>query len=72
MSFTSKELIRFALAMGWFEVSQEGSHKHFKHFIHKGKVTIPHPKREIAPKTLSSILKQLNSSKEEFLSWLNG
>ena len=54
MSFTSKELIRFALAMGWFEVSQEGSHKHF---IHKGKVTIPHPKREIAPKTLSSILK---------------
>ena len=69
MSFTSKELIRFALAMGWFEVSQEGSHKHF---IHKGKVTIPHPKREIAPKTLSSILKQLNSSKEEFLSWLNG
>jgi len=68
MSFTSKELIRFALAMGWFEVSQEGSHKHFKHPVHKGKATI----REIAPKTLSSILKQLNSSKEEFISWLNG
>ena len=35
-----------------------GSHYHFKHPIKKGKVTIPHPKKDIPLGTLISIEKQ--------------
>ena len=32
---------------GWHEVNQIGSHKQFKHSTKKGRVTVPHPKRDI-------------------------
>ena len=40
------------------EVSQAGSHKQFKHPTKKGRVTVPHPKRDIPIGTLKSIEKQ--------------
>lgn len=44
---------------GWFLISQEGSHRQFKHSIKKGRVTIAgKPSDELAPKTEKSILKQ--------------
>ena len=43
---------------GWYEVNQAGSHKQFKHPVKKGRVTLPHPKREIPIGTLKSIEKQ--------------
>jgi predicted RNA binding protein YcfA (HicA-like mRNA interferase family) len=54
----SKEIIRLLKADGWFEHSQKGSHVHFKHNEKPGKVTVPHPRGDIPPKTRKSILKQ--------------
>lgn len=47
MQATSKDLIKYALFLGWYEVSQEGNHKQYKHGTLKGKITIPHPKRSL-------------------------
>lgn len=43
---------------GWYIVRTKGSHHHFKHPEKKGLVTVPHPKRDIPPGTVNSILKQ--------------
>ena len=44
--------------VGWYEVSQSGSHKQFKHSTKPGRVTIPHPKKDLPKKTLRSIERQ--------------
>lgn len=54
----SKEIIKKLTQDGWYQVKVTGSHYHFKHPIKKGKVTIPHPKKDIPLKTLISIEKQ--------------
>ena len=54
----SREVIRKLKQDGWYEVAQVGSHKQFKHPAKKGRVTVPHPKREIPIGTLKSIEKQ--------------
>jgi predicted RNA binding protein YcfA (HicA-like mRNA interferase family) len=43
---------------GWFLVAAVGSHRQFKHPEKPGKVTVPHPRRVLAPKTIKSILRQ--------------
>ncbi len=45
-------------ADGWCEVAQKGSHKQFKHPSKTGRVTVPHPKKDIPIGTLRSIEKQ--------------
>lgn len=55
---SSREVIRRLLDDGWFEVAQVGSHKQFKHTTHSGRVTVPHPKRDLPLGTLKSIEKQ--------------
>jgi predicted RNA binding protein YcfA (HicA-like mRNA interferase family) len=54
----SREIIRKLEQDGWFEVAQAGSHKQFKHSTKPGRVTVPHPKREVPIGTLKSIEKQ--------------
>lgn len=54
----SREVIRRLIDSGWFEVTQVGSHKQFKHATKKGRVTVPHPKRDLPLGTLKSIEKQ--------------
>jgi predicted RNA binding protein YcfA (HicA-like mRNA interferase family) len=54
----SRDVIRRLLDAGWFEVAQVGSHKQFKHATRAGRVTVPHPKRDIPLGTLKSIEKQ--------------
>ena len=54
----SRDVIRELKKDGWYEVNQVGSHKQFKHPTKKGRVTVPHPKRDIPPGTLRSIEKQ--------------
>lgn len=55
----SKTLKKMLLDDGWYEVrANSGSHLQYKHPIKKGKVTLPHPKKDLPPKTLKSILKQ--------------
>ncbi len=54
-----RELARMVEEDGWYQVSQTGSHRQFKHPTKKGRVTIAgHPNKEVPPKTLASILRQ--------------
>ncbi|RWB68365.1 type II toxin-antitoxin system HicA family toxin [Mesorhizobium sp.] len=55
---TSADVIRALKADGWFEVARKGSHAQFKHNKKAGRVTVPHPKREIPLGTLRSIERQ--------------
>jgi predicted RNA binding protein YcfA (HicA-like mRNA interferase family) len=55
---SSREVIRMLIKSGWFEVTQAGSHKQFKHVTKSGRVTVPHPKRDLPVGTLRSIEKQ--------------
>lgn len=43
---------------GWYLVNVVGSHHQFKHPTKKGRVTVPHPKKDLPIKTVKSILKQ--------------
>lgn len=55
----AKQVIKILEADGWTLKKQSGSHKQYEHATKKGKVTVPgHGKKDIAPKTLSSIWKQ--------------
>jgi predicted RNA binding protein YcfA (HicA-like mRNA interferase family) len=57
-SVNSREVIKAIEAAGWFRVGQKGSHVQFRHAARSGRVTVPHPKRDIAIKTLISIESQ--------------
>jgi predicted RNA binding protein YcfA (HicA-like mRNA interferase family) len=54
----SREIISALQGDGWFEVARKGSHVQFKHPTKKGRVTVPHPERDIPIGTLKSIEKQ--------------
>jgi predicted RNA binding protein YcfA (HicA-like mRNA interferase family) len=54
----SLDLIKMIEADGWYQVRCKGDHHHFKHPTKKGVVTIPHPKKDLPPGTVNSILKQ--------------
>jgi predicted RNA binding protein YcfA (HicA-like mRNA interferase family) len=56
----SREVIAALEAAGWREVAQKGSHVQFKHPTIPGRVTVPHPKRDIPKGTLRSIERQSN------------
>ena len=56
---TIREVVRIIEDDGWVMVAQKGSHRQFKHPTKPGRVTIAgHPKDELAPGTLNSILRQ--------------
>ena len=55
---SSREVIRYLKDDGWYQVAQKGSHLQFKHPTKKGRVTVPHPERDIPIGTLKSIEKQ--------------
>lgn len=58
MSLSSADIIRKLKAEGWREVSQVGSHKQFKHPTKPGRVTVPHPVKDVKIGTLKSIERQ--------------
>lgn len=53
-----KEMERIILSDGWVFKSQEGSHRHYKHPIKKGKVTIPFHCKDLTKAVENSIMKQ--------------
>jgi predicted RNA binding protein YcfA (HicA-like mRNA interferase family) len=54
-----RNILKMVEKDGWRLVSQEGSHRQFKHPVKRGRVTIAgHSSKEAAPGTLNSILKQ--------------
>ena len=54
----STEIVKRIPADGWYKVAQKGSHIQFKHPVKPGRVTVPHPKKDIPTGTLRSIEKQ--------------
>ncbi|PKM44979.1 MAG: addiction module toxin, HicA family [Firmicutes bacterium HGW-Firmicutes-8] len=58
-SYSSQKVIRIIKAKGWYEVRQKGTdHKQFKHPTKPGKVTVPHPVKDLDIEVLKSIEKQ--------------
>ena len=58
MHMNSRDIIAAIEDAGWVEVAQKGSHKQFRHPTRPGRVTVPHPKKDIPIGTLRSIEKQ--------------
>ena len=54
-----REVIRLLSDDGWVQVSQKGSHRHFRHPTRPGKVTVPgHTSDDLRRGTLKSIFRQ--------------
>ena len=56
---SSTDVIRLLTDDGWYLYNVKGSHHHFKHPTKKGKVTVPHPKKDLPQGTVNSNLKQM-------------
>jgi predicted RNA binding protein YcfA (HicA-like mRNA interferase family) len=54
----SRAVLTLLRADGWVAVAQKGSHMQLKHPIKPGRVTVPHPRKNIPVGTLRSIEKQ--------------
>jgi predicted RNA binding protein YcfA (HicA-like mRNA interferase family) len=54
----SAEVVKLIQTDGWRLIRISGSHHHFRHAVKPGLVTIQHPKKDLPPSTLNSILKQ--------------
>jgi predicted RNA binding protein YcfA (HicA-like mRNA interferase family) len=54
----SRVVIQKLKAAGWYQVAQKGSHVQFKHPTEAGRVTVPHPVRDIPKGTFRSIERQ--------------
>jgi len=63
---TYKEILKLLEEDGWYQTRQKGSHRQFRHDSKKGLVTIAHHglTKEVAPKMLSSILRQAQIEKD--------
>lgn len=56
--YSSREILKTLLADGWYIVRTRGDHRQLKHPTKKGLVTVQHPKKDLDPKVIKSILKQ--------------
>lgn len=54
----SGDLIKQLEGAGWKRVAVRGSHHQFKHPDQPGRLTVPHPKKDLPIGTLNAILKQ--------------
>ncbi len=58
MERNSGKLIKLLEQDGWVRVAVKGDHWQFKHPTRKGRVTVPHPSRDIKRGTVASIYRQ--------------
>ena len=56
--YSSREIIELLKADGWYLFKTVGDHYNFKHPTKPGKVTVPHPNKDLPTGTLKSIAKQ--------------
>jgi predicted RNA binding protein YcfA (HicA-like mRNA interferase family) len=54
----SADVIKRLRQDGWQLVNTRGSHQQFKHSLKLGRVTVPHPKKDLPLGTLRSIFAQ--------------
>ena len=57
-SYSAREVISLLKADGWVHFDTTGDYFHFKHPTKPGKVTVPHPVKDLPIKVLKSIEKQ--------------
>ncbi|MGB9662025.1 MAG: type II toxin-antitoxin system HicA family toxin [Moorellaceae bacterium] len=57
-AFSSREVLRILQKDGWIIKNQVGSHVQLVHPVKPGKVTVPHPRKNIPLRTLKSIFRQ--------------
>ena len=57
VAVTSRDIISRLKADGWILVHTRGSHHQFKHPDRSGRVTVPHPKKDLPKGTLRSIFR---------------
>ncbi|MBO4279504.1 MAG: type II toxin-antitoxin system HicA family toxin [Spirochaetales bacterium] len=55
--YSSRELIRLLESRGWYEVACVGDHHQYKHPILPGRITVPHPRKDVPIGTARNILK---------------
>ena len=58
MERDSRRLIKMLEKDGWRHVATKGDHFQFKHLNRTGRVTVPHPKKDIKKGTVISIYRQ--------------
>ncbi len=54
----SAEILKRLRSDGWQQVHVVGSHHQFRHPTKPGKVTVPHPKKDLPIATVRSIFRQ--------------
>jgi predicted RNA binding protein YcfA (HicA-like mRNA interferase family) len=54
----SREIIDRLNREGWILVNTRGSHHNYRHPDHQGRVTVPHPKKDLPKGTVRSIFRQ--------------
>jgi len=54
----SKEIIKVLETDGWMLAAVKGSHFQFKHHSKAGRVTVPHPRKDLPKGTVKSIFNQ--------------
>ena len=59
---SSREIIKKLEADGWFAVMTRGDHLQLKHPVKPGKVTVPHPVKDIGIALIKSIERQAGIS----------
>lgn len=57
-AYSSLQILKKLKKDGWYVVRTRGSHHQLKHPFKKGKVTVPHPKKDLPRKTVKSIFEQ--------------
>ena len=62
-SYSSRKVIRILKDDGWYEIDCVGDHHQFEHPTKPGKVTVPHPVKDLPPSTVKSIFKQAGITK---------
>jgi len=56
--YSSREIIKLLRSDGWYEVHCVGDHHQFKHPTKKGRVTVPHPVKDLPQYLVKSIAEQ--------------
>ena len=56
--YSSREILQMLREDGWYVTEVQGSHYQHKHPTKPGKITVPHPRKDLPIKTVASILKQ--------------
>ena len=64
-SVGSRDIMRLLKGKGSREIAVRGSHYQFKHATIPGRVTVPHPRKDLPWPTVKSILKQAELSEED-------